>query len=153
MVEQPHQKNLLSAKRQRVVQTGIPDEATQTAARQLFEEELQEQKQQEEQQEVSQQQGTDSRSEQQETSAMSGQQQQANAVPVPTTLPTVHATAGDMFKTSAPTDIALMAGGTCENPRSERGADSKAINKTKDRATKGLKLKFGLNRQIWQGRG
>ena len=131
--------------RQRVAPTGTQEEATQTAARQLFEEELQEQKQQEEEkEEVSQQQGTDSRSEQEETSEMSGQQQQANAVPVPTTLPTVHATAGDMFKTSAPTDVALMAGGTCENPRSERGADSKAINKTKDRATKGLELKFGL---------
>jgi len=93
---------------------------------------LQEQKQQEEQQEVSEQQGPDSRNEQPETSTMSGKQQQTNVVPVPISLPAVHATAGDMLKTSAPTDIALMAGGTCENPRSERGADSKVINKTKD---------------------
>ena len=75
---------------------------------------------------------------------MSGQDQTTNVVPVPTNLPTVHATAGDMFKISAPTDIALMAGGTCGNPCSERGVDSKAINKTKDRATKGLDLKCGL---------
>ena len=75
---------------------------------------------------------------------MSGQQQHTNVVPVPISVPTVHATAGDMFKISAPTDIALMAGGTCENLRSERGEDSKTINKTKYRATKGLELKFGL---------
>ena len=60
--------------RQRVVPTGTLEETTQTSTRQLFKEELQEQKQQEEQQEVSQQQGTDSRSEQQETSTMAGQQ-------------------------------------------------------------------------------
>ena len=59
-------------------------------------------------------------------------------------LPTVHATASDMFETQDPLDVSQLKGGTCENPRSDRGADPKAIGKTKARATYTLDLKFGL---------
>ena len=63
----------------------------------------------------------------------------------PTGLPTVHATASDMFETSDPLDVSQLKGETCENPPADRGAEPKGIGKTKERATKALDSKFDLS--------
>jgi len=59
-------------------------------------------------------------------------------------LPTFHATALYMSEPQDPLEVSQLKGGTCENPRSDRGADPKAIGKTKARVTYALDLKFGL---------
>ena len=82
-------------------------QATKAAARQLFEQELRSEEQQE--QDLEEQSGSDSRTEQ-EISIMP-----TNTAATPIKgLPTVHATASDMFETQDPLDVSQLKGGTCE---------------------------------------
>ena len=92
----------------REVEVRGTQQATQTAARQLFEQELiSEEKQQE--QDIEEQSASDSRTE-----------QEISNMPTDTTtpkgLPTDHATASDMFEKTDPLDVSQFKGGTCENP-------------------------------------
>ena len=112
-------------------------QATQKAARTLFEQELRSEEQQE--QDIEEQSDSASCTEQ-EKSIMPNN---TTATPMKG-LPTVHATASDMSEIQDPLDVSQLKGGTCENPRSDRGADPKAIGKIKARATYALDLKFGL---------
>ena len=71
---------------------------------------------------------------------MSGNQQNSNqsqgstplAAPNISSIPTVHGGASMMFKTSQPVQMDALKHGICENPRTERGSDSKTIAKVKD---------------------
>ena len=53
--------------------------------------------------------------------------------------------AASMFKTSDPTPIEDIAGGTCELPRASRREDPKTIRKKKDTICAGLNYKYHLN--------
>ena len=68
----------------------------------------------------------------------------ATANPNTAALPTVFATAADMFKIADPVPVEKLTSGTCEFPRALRGADSKTRSKTKERCCKAIDNKFDV---------
>jgi len=59
-------------------------------------------------------------------------------------LPTVFATAADMFKIADPVPVEKLTSGTCEFPRALQGADSKTRSKTKERCCKATENKYDV---------
>ena len=60
----------------------------------------------------------------------------------PTSLPTVHRSASEMFKDTGLRAKSTLANGTCPNPRSKRGATEKDIARTKERAVQPINSLF-----------
>jgi hypothetical protein len=60
----------------------------------------------------------------------------------PSSLPTVHGTAAEMFKDTGPRDKSQLTNGTCPNPRDKRGDSEKELARTKLRATVALESQF-----------
>ena len=60
----------------------------------------------------------------------------------PTSLPTVHRSASEMFKDTGPRAKSTLANGTCPNPRSKQGATEIDIARSKEHAVQPINSLF-----------